>query len=251
MRVQRPCSCGGSNENCMRCFGRGFIEGSETLKSKRRGKKKDLSQPRSASLGSLTAPSSHAVVKCPACEFKGETEAFTRHFALQHGGKGRKRRRIQVPIFCIPERLLSPAVNKARNNKGTKIVASSVPLHSSSVPKSVSPIHSKGTARPQMKSCPLCDSQVREDRLQRHMSSRCALRSNKTAEQRARAAQQVKELQDGASSESMRHKGKVEAERPSWWSNLDATKNYGYPARESGRYGSYPSHDGFDDESNP
>jgi hypothetical protein len=35
------------------------------------------------------------------------------------------------------------------------------------------------------------------------------------------------------------------------WDTLDATKNIGYPARESGRYGSYPAHDGFDDESEP
>jgi len=47
------------------------------------------------------------------------------------------------------------------------------------------------------------------------------------------------------------HKDKIEVENPSWWNNLDATKNYGYPAREAGRYGSHPSHDGFDDESKP
>ncbi|HQU93806.1 MAG TPA: hypothetical protein PLK77_16035 [Pyrinomonadaceae bacterium] len=35
-----------------------------------------------------------------------------------------------------------------------------------------------------------------------------------------------------------------------WPRNLDASKNIGYPCREDGRYGSYPSHDGFDDESN-
>lgn len=32
---------------------------------------------------------------------------------------------------------------------------------------------------------------------------------------------------------------------------LDSTKNYGFPCRENGRYGSHPSHDGFDDESSP
>ncbi len=32
---------------------------------------------------------------------------------------------------------------------------------------------------------------------------------------------------------------------------LDRTKNYGFPCRENGRYGSHPSHDGFDDESKP
>lgn len=31
--------------------------------------------------------------------------------------------------------------------------------------------------------------------------------------------------------------------------NLDATKLYAHPSREHGRYGSHPSHDGFDHES--
>ena len=33
--------------------------------------------------------------------------------------------------------------------------------------------------------------------------------------------------------------------------NIDATKGIGYPAREDGSYGSHPSHDGFDDDSEP
>jgi hypothetical protein len=32
---------------------------------------------------------------------------------------------------------------------------------------------------------------------------------------------------------------------------LDATKLYAYSYRENGRFGSHPSHDGFDDESGP
>lgn len=55
---------------------------------------------------------------------------------------------------------------------------------------------------------------------------------------------------DNASTESLRWKDE-ELESPPWWNNLDATKNTGYPARETGRYGTYPSHDGFDDESEP
>ena len=53
------------------------------------------------------------------------------------------------------------------------------------------------------------------------------------------------------STESARWKGEEETEVSPWWDNLDATKGIGYPARESGRYGSHPSHDGFDDESEP
>ena len=45
--------------------------------------------------------------------------------------------------------------------------------------------------------------------------------------------------------------GETEMEEPEWSSNIDASKGIGYPARETGRYGSYPSHDGFDDESEP
>jgi hypothetical protein len=43
----------------------------------------------------------------------------------------------------------------------------------------------------------------------------------------------------------------IEVETPEWRVNLDATKNIVYPVREQGRYGSYASHDGFDDESEP
>jgi hypothetical protein len=185
-----------------------------------------------------------------------------------------------------------------------------------------------------MKSCPLCRSQVREDRLESHMVGRCPLRpgakpslssrlksttSSSRSSLRSKTTISLRDIQlfvkcpacgvkvasdqftkhralahrrggqsrgkfqtpvvhdlgrshdpgvgersrqrkaaedrvhpiDNAAPESLRHKGKVEAETPSWRNNLDATKDYGYPAREEGRYGSYPSHDGFDDESKP
>ena len=40
-------------------------------------------------------------------------------------------------------------------------------------------------------------------------------------------------------------------EGPDGWFNMDGTKNIGYPAREDGRYGSHPSHDRFDGDSEP
>ena len=51
-----------------------------------------------------------------------------------------------------------------------------------------------------------------------------------------------------------RHPGRTENEDLvdsglSWL--LDHSRNIGYPAREVGRYGSYPGHDSFDDESGP
>ena len=119
--------------------------------------------------------------------------------------------------------------------------------------------------------------------MQKHLDFRCSLRPGKTQRHKpgmqvpvvphgiaeviqrlktdrlgklgARVAapkQSVKKAQHStgdASPDSARHEDKVKVER--WWDNLDATKNRGYPAREEGRYGSYPSHDGFDDESEP
>jgi endogenous inhibitor of DNA gyrase (YacG/DUF329 family) len=198
----------------------------------------------------------------------------------------------------------------------------------------------KAATRGLMSRCPLCSTQVREDRLQKHISSKCpsrlvlnsrlspqakqtisrralnsrsssrrkstislrdielfvkcptcgakvasdqftkhrAVAHGRTGESRgefqtpvarnqARSGEpgavkrskkskkggvsRVHSVRDNAEPESARQKDKIEVERPSWWDNLDATKNCGYPAREEGRYGSYPSHDGFDDESKP
>lgn len=40
-------------------------------------------------------------------------------------------------------------------------------------------------------------------------------------------------------------------EGPDGWLNLDATKNIGYSARETGKYGSHSTHDRFDGDSEP
>jgi hypothetical protein len=221
MTNQQPCSCDGSNESCARCYGRGFIEAGVVGGGYSRTKEAGSQSHDSLAL-SATLSSAQSTVKCPACSFKGSTDEFTRHFALGHGSKGRRRRRIQVPMVCVAVGFPPFGVGKTERNAGT---------------------------RHAMKSCPLCKSQVREDRLQKHMSSRCAVRPNKPPVQVAMAKQRVKKSADNAP-ESLRYKG-IEVERPSWWNNLDATKDYGYPAREAGRYGSHPSHDGFDDESKP
>jgi hypothetical protein len=177
MTDHRPCSCGGSNENCVQCFGRGFVEGHSEGKS---------SAPRMASSARSRG------VKCPVCAFKGSTNDFTRHFALAHGTKGRLRRRIQVPVVFVAVSSRSIGVSKVTKKKKKR-----------------------------------------------------KKKKNITAANARRFAK------ENISQQSLRHKGKVEAEAPPWRNNLDATKNYGYPARESGRYGSHPSHDGFDDESKP
>ena len=53
----------------------------------------------------------------------------------------------------------------------------------------------------------------------------------------------------GAADRADRWKDEVQAQQYPWERNMDASKNWGYPCREGGRYGSFPAIDGFDDES--
>lgn len=180
MTNQIPCSCGGSNENCVRCYGRGFIESGRLLAPRHKARsKKRKSDPTIRRLNAITssAPKSMApraatrgpmnscplcghqvredrlqkhmsskcplrvgnattsarggqqFVKCPACDFKGVTDEFTRHFALVHGTKGRLRRRIQVPIVCLAGGLHPIGVAKAREKKKKKNKAANL-VHS-------------------------------------------------------------------------------------------------------------------------
>lgn len=119
-------------------------------------------------------------------------------------------------------------------------------------------------SRPSLKNCQFCNCQVREDKLQGHENFRCPLRPKRVKMEGASAPTRRKKLRPAAkavrlkgsaskaSSDCIRYRPEDgEVEVPSWKNNLDATKNCGYPAREEGKYGSYPSHDGFDDESEP
>src|SRR5208283_5840770 len=142
---QTPCSCGGSNENCARCFGRGFIEAghNRSARSKKLGGRTQ-STPLSYDALVLSAAMSSAegAVKCPACEFKGSTDAFTRHFAAVHGSKRTTRGPQQIPVTAIP-------------------------------------ISSRAASRAPITNCPLCNCQIRGDKLQKHVSSRCPSRPDK------------------------------------------------------------------------
>jgi hypothetical protein len=54
---------------------------------------------------------------------------------------------------------------------------------------------------------------------------------------------------EGRSGAIDRWKQELEDSQPLRGPNLDATKDYAHAYREQGRFGSHPSHDGFDDES--
>jgi hypothetical protein len=77
-------------------------------------------------------------------------------------------------------------------------------------------------------------TQVGKKRLTKSLKKKA---SNTTAEGRAGALDRWKQ--------ELEHK-----ENPNKPKNLDHTRPYAHAYRETGRFGSHPSHDGFDDESN-
>jgi uncharacterized protein with PIN domain len=85
--------------------------------------------------------------------------------------------------------------------------------------------------------CMVCKAKVKATRIGKHMAKvhkRRAVRTNVAAVR--------------SSKNLLRQNTILIAPRDK---NLDATKLYAHPCREQGRYGSHPSHDGFDDESTP
>ncbi len=230
----RSCVCGGSNENCCWCFGSGYI---------REGQRAPRWVGDSSSLrtrGRLGR--SRPREPCPICN--ALVTRLQKHINKTHNsstGQGRQQdASLQGPpaqeqqIGTAPPVSPQPRINSVRQEPTVN-----------------------GHA---MTNCSLCNARVREDRLQRHLSSRCPSRPARARNPRSRsgslveAANKIKEKSDRAGSQqvgSLRYKEGAEIEPPAWSNNLDATKNIGYPVRESGRYGSHPSHDAFDDESEP
>lgn len=256
------CVCEGTNENCRYCQG----TGQSGVQLPVRSLCIDLTSTQR--IGSRHKSRGGC---CPIC---GKTSSkLGRHLRNFHP---------EASSLLLPE----PGTTKARQQTGENSRPGS---SQSRLQESMTPTRLLATVPTPMKNCPLCNHEVREDRMQKHLDFRCSLRPGKPQRHKPRMMQlavvphgiaevfqrlsssknappsklgtrgaspkdsgrKPKHSTGDASSESARNTGKVGVERPEWWDNLDATKNCGYPAREEGRYGSYPSHDGFDDESKP
>ena len=228
--MSRPCVCGGSNENCRYCSGRGEIgdqlagalvthskhpsklgggrksktqRAMETETEIRNIERRLLRFQRLRSLVSGTLDSGNEVSKlkpCPmGCGAQLDPREVNRHLHRKHKPSRKARQRI-----------------------------------------------SADSAMPQeWQSCPICKTQVKVRKLQRHL--RKVHRKTEVYERTPMhksagtpTVESVKDvLRDSTTLTSPRDK------------NLDATKLYAHSYRENGRFGSHPSHDSFDDESGP
>lgn len=232
----RPCSCGGSNENCYKCSGIGFIHGSEEGASVsipiRRRTAFDLSgllRRFGLRKAQKTAERQAAklLIKCDRCGFRALPNELALHKETAHQK--------------APARPPSSAISVPSQPGGGNKPRRPDEKFSSNRQQHVVPSSNRSAV------CPICRSRMKPTNLKKHLRkvhkhlagpvpfslSRKSKRSQVT-QQRDRRFESSREKND--------------------WQIVDereAHRQMGFVARENGRYGSHPLHDRFDDESEP
>jgi hypothetical protein len=221
--MSRSCVCGGSNENCRYCGGLGTIDDGLAVALIDHAQHIDLYRRYPVYRQGRPRPE---LVKCPepGC-FARLTPRLQNHLKKIHM-RGRP-----IPFSVQPP----PVLN-----------APEEPLQER--PKSV----------PQLVPCPIsgCSAKLNPNRVARHMlkahrevlqarvnKNASHITNEKTHTSKVAREIVVNSIPDGTPRVSSY------AQAPE--KNLDATKGHAHAYRESGRFGSHPSHDGFDGESCP
>lgn len=216
----RPCVCGGNNESCRYCNGRGEIadEFANALIAHSQSPKKTRGVHKS----------------------KRERDM---DLAVELRERERRLERLRGPAAAPATRLNLMTSGLVRCPKGCG--AQMRPCH---VERHVQRVHTSPPSNqawaaaprsPRLGVCTICKVRVRSDRLKRHMRNVHGNRSPRASRQHVRVP---------SVSDVQRRDTSFVAPRDR---NLDATKLYAHSYREQGRFGSHPSHDGFDDESGP
>jgi hypothetical protein len=228
--MSRPCVCGGSNENCRYCSGRGEI--ADQL------------------AGALVNHSKNPSKLSGGCKSKTqramETEAEIRNIERRLGRFQRLRslvsgtldsgntvsKLIPCPMACgaqiDPRKVNQHLRTKHKPTPGTRQTMAA---------DAVSP--------QEWQSCPICTARVKMRKLQRHLR-KVHMKTEvweSTSMHRSAGTPTVESVKD-----VLRDSTTLVSPRDK---NFDATKLYAHSYRENGRFGSHPSHDGFDDESGP
>jgi hypothetical protein len=222
MEKMRSCSCDGSNENCVYCYGRGFVTVPE-------GPPLGVSEqncPRSA-----VHAASSPVMRCPNCEFKGTALDLARHFPKRHppskawhSGRPIKDRRNDTRLItCVTCGVPVRCDHAERHNRKT---------HQSGLIKDV------GVSSPEGESVLTPQGGSSKRRIMPQWASK-----NKSR------IREQKPTQNGKANGLDKWKQSIQASQSPIQPNLDATRLYAHAYREHGKFGSHSSHDGFDDES--
>jgi len=227
----RTCTCGGSNENCMFCFGTGVVERCRLMPDTR-------GTPPSFQRGRGTREVRVALKPCPICGVP--VKKLTRHVKKVHPTT-------EKPVISLTSQPASVLAN--------------VPAAATEPPVSAQPSRKAG---PNQVACPggkvLANLQTLPTQKQKGKKSTTAVNVRETGRQsRAISAAEKKRLRGTSHFPKPGPPERIPtAVRPENLRNeelqqrmaraLDATKEFAHKFREHGRYGSHPSHDDYSDE---
>ncbi len=241
----KTCSCAGSNENCFRCAGLGTYELQPSSFVPRRPRRGAASRSRAIPARSKNrSPIQGAVdanpMKCPRCIFRGSAEEMKRHSEKFHLDEFW--RRAARPTVRCPK--------------------CSVTIRASKLNKHLRKVHSEGNvaraadapAAGILVRCPKCPNKVRSVNLEKHL--RRVHDIGWAAYANGAASEKTKAVRGKSTIPKKRLYSSTEGSSSATPSNQlerddlrDAHRTMGFVARESGRFGSHPLHDRFDDES--
>lgn len=234
--MSRPCVCGGSNENCRYCSGRGEIPDGLASALTRHSQRPESQKVRAGARGKRKVgkwnPAGQTVTsnwETQLAKFKRLSERiFTRRLTASH------------PALAAPEVVVCP------RGCGAHLASRDLDSHIKKVHAATPSVHQKPGSKglpsdsfEDYKHCPVCSVRVKAQRLKRHLRKVHSLRPKGVASGPNSVPSDIDVQRQSTTLIAPRDK------------NLDATKLYAHSFREHGRFGSHPSHDGFDDDSDP
>jgi len=278
MSEEQNCTCGGSNENCNRCFGSGSIHvgvPAPVPGSRSGGPAKD----RSIGLGvpeSFVRKASPGRAKkrrvrlrpmtCAFCGFQGSSDQIANHQANAHPNP--QASMLKSASLAIqreaqlrkPSRPVEQTVSRSKvesDLRAKAVQAGPITPNSGSnrigdgVRRTASRKVLERAAQfvPGTSICPDCKTAVKTARLDRHRLEKCPMLKQRIGKQAKR---------EGSSSPSQgtddsgfrNHPGRP-YEMLEGLDRMDANRGMGYIARDNGQFGSSPLYDDFGDESGP
>jgi len=237
-----PCSCGGSNENCYRCFGVGVIGGNRPSEPASKYKyvsphRKRRTRPivpaqqvehRIQRVETKSRRTPNGPVQCLVCRELVRATVLGLHYSARHSGRKLIcEKEIRQWVTCPVCNTFVKRLEKHMRRHEQKAVGRGAPAGGTS-------------------------ERERLIRLGRIVPEQqpTQLAAARPATQGARNTLKMKPVTTGRSGALERWKEDLtRKENPNSPKNLDYTRPYPLAYRENGRYGSHPSHDGFDDES--
>lgn len=263
----RLCVCEGSNENCRYCYGTGRItekfsaqQGptavlyssrriSKGARAKRNSYKSNDTPRNIVTLPEVTLP---PLRKDPNVEKAVKNQP--RSFQTESTGRNRDLERegwklcSKCQVYVKKERIDAHTIEHEKGSARQSTYSASVtsPFNTIRGIEKIKRQQAKShqTTQNGLIPCSVCSALVRPDRLKKHLRKVHRLRAPLKSMRNNRTV----------SSESSTNSKVVfdsQYEDPRAVRQIDHTRLYAHAFREGGRYGSHPSHDGFDDESKP